>query len=112
MEAGLELSAQIGQRVQTNRKLNKLTREKLAEMAEISVSFLQQIENGQKSMTTTTLFKVCSALNISADYLLFGREAVTADNISRAILEAKPEDRKYLESLLVATAEILTEKKP
>ena len=44
--------------------------------------------------------------------LLFGREAVTADNISRAILEAKPEDRKYLESLLVATAEILTEKKP
>ena len=112
MSESLDLAAEIGLRVRNNRTLLKLSREKLAEDADISLSFLADIEHGRKNMTTVTLYGLCKALHVSADYLLFGREAVTADNISRAILDAKPEDRKYLESLLVATAEILTEKKP
>ena len=106
MSESLDLAAEIGLRVRNNRTLLKLSREKLAEEADISLSFLADIEHGRKNMTTVTLYGLCKALHVSADYLLFGREAVTADN------DAKPEDRKYLESLLVATAEILTEKKP
>ncbi len=98
--------AVIGKRIRENRELLKLTREAFAEKADLSVSFIQQIENGDKTMKITSLCKVCKALGVSADYLLFGREAVVADNLSRAFLHIAPEDRAHLEQLLFTAAEI------
>lgn len=70
----MELSEKIGARVRKVREYYKLTREELAEKSHISPQFLAQIENGQKSMTTNSLFNVTRALNVTSDYLLFGVE--------------------------------------
>ncbi len=101
------LPAAIGKRVRDNRETKGWSRETCAERADVSISFLSDIEHGRKSMTTTSLYKICKALDISADYLLFGREAVEADNISRAIRLASSADRKHLEELLFSVAKIL-----
>lgn len=59
---------EVGNRVFQLRKTLGLTQEKLAELADISVQFLVQIEHGQKTMKIGTLRKLCSALSVSADF--------------------------------------------
>lgn len=63
---------EIGKRIRSLREKYKLSREALAGRSEISVQFLYDIETGKKSMTVTTLSKICTALNASADEIIFG----------------------------------------
>ena len=49
-----------------------MTRERLAELADISVQFLADIEKVKKNMTVTTLRKLSDALSVSTDYLVNG----------------------------------------
>ena len=65
----------IGKRIRSQREKLSLTRDEFAEQAEISPQFLAEIENGTKGMSAETLFKVCDKFNISADYLLLGRQS-------------------------------------
>lgn len=60
------------------RKARGLTRERLAEMADISVQFLADIEKGRKNMTITTLRKLSAALMVSTDHIVNG----TTDAVS------------------------------
>lgn len=70
-----DFNAEVGARVKELRCGQGLTREKLAEAAEISTQFLSDIEFGRKGMGILTLKKLCVALRVSADYIIFGREA-------------------------------------
>lgn len=62
--------ADVGARILQIRKSYGWTREKLAEMADISVQFLADIERGAKNMTVTTLRKLCAALSVSTDFIV------------------------------------------
>lgn len=62
----------IGERIKKQRLLNGYSRETLAEMAGITPRFCYDLELGSKSMSLHTLKKLSTALNVSADYLLFG----------------------------------------
>ena len=64
--------AETGARILQKRKELGMTRERLAEMADISVQFLADIERGAKSMTVSTLRKLCAALNVTTDYIVNG----------------------------------------
>lgn len=66
--------AETGARIWQLRKNQGLTREKLAEMADISVQFLADIEKGRKNMTVTTLRKLSAALLVTTDYIVNGNE--------------------------------------
>ena len=70
------VNSAIGRRLRCRREELALTREKLAECAEISVQFLADIETGRKGMTVQTLRKL--ALHCSADDLVFGAEPEAA----------------------------------
>lgn len=67
-----EKYSDVGDRINILRKQQGLTREKLAEMSDISVQFLADIEKGRKNMTVTTLRKVANALLVSTDYIVNG----------------------------------------
>ncbi|NDO45897.1 helix-turn-helix transcriptional regulator [Clostridium sp. MD294] len=60
----------VGERIREAREKLKLTREQLAELCEMEPSFLAAIENGKKSMTLFYFKKICTALNVSADYIM------------------------------------------
>lgn len=55
------------------------TREKFAELLDVSVSYLAEVERGHTNVSVKTLIKICNVLGLSADYVLFGenREADT-----------------------------------
>lgn len=69
------------------------TREKFAELLDVSVSYLAEVERGRTNVSVKTLIKICKVLGLSADYVLFGenREADTLllEKIHRL-------DKKYL----------------
>ena len=60
----------LGERIKMERLNKKLTQEKLAEMANLSVSFLGQIERGDRKPSLETVVKISNVLDISVDILL------------------------------------------
>lgn len=94
-----QLNAEIGLRIKKLRLERKLTRERLAEQAEISTQFLADIEGGKKGMTTATLYKLCKALCISSDFLLFGTGNNTS-HISEMVKSLPDNQQKNAEDLL------------
>ncbi len=67
-----ELKSTIGKRVRDFRLQNKYTQAQFAEIIDISINFLSEIENGKKGMSQDTICKLCQRFQISADYILFG----------------------------------------
>lgn len=74
------VNREMGQRIRSLREDMGLSREAFAERCDISPSFLSAIETGQKGLTCYTLYKICSQMNVSADYFLFGKSS-SGDNL-------------------------------
>lgn len=74
-ERNPELEA-VGRRVRAARLNRGMTKEALAEAAETSTQFLSQIEKGEQSMTILKFKRLATALGVSSDYLLYGREGM------------------------------------
>lgn len=60
----------IGRKIRYERRRKKLSRNKLAEMTELSTYFIGQIERGQTKMSVETLITIAEHLNLSLDYLI------------------------------------------
>ena len=80
------------------------TREQFAELLEVSVSYMAEVERGRTGVSVKMLIKICGVLGLSADYILFGNErdtdALRLDKIRRI-------DEKYLSLLDTLITELL-----
>ena len=91
-----------------------MTLEKLAEEADTSVQFISQVEKGEQSMTMVKFGKLAKALQVSSDYLLFGREEVE----DRAALAAEflaamnPIERDFVSKTVIRIQGLLEEISP
>lgn len=63
---------ELGKRIKIIRRDQNLTQEMLAEKAGVSQHYIYEIEAGRKAMSIHSFASVTSALDVSADYLLFG----------------------------------------
>lgn len=72
----------MGERIKKQRLLNGYSREKLAEMADITPRFCYDLELGLKNMSVNTLCKLSDALHVSVDYILYGVSKNSDDLIS------------------------------
>lgn len=70
-----EFNKVVGGRIRKHREDLGYSRETFAEKAELAVSFVSRIEQGNASFTADSMRKLCYALGVSADYILFGTEA-------------------------------------
>jgi transcriptional regulator with XRE-family HTH domain len=77
----------LGERIRAERKRQGLTQEKLAEMAEISESFMGHIERGGRTLSIETLAKLANVLNMSIEYIVCGEH-----NYQPALLPAEVHD--------------------
>lgn len=102
----------VGKRITKIRKSRGYTREKLSELADVSVQFLAEIEKGNKSMTVTTLRKIAGALLVTTDYIVNGSEntEISADIVSM-LNSLSPENSKQAEKLLTIFIETLNANK-
>ena len=105
----MDLLTDIGKRVRKTREHYGFTRERLAEMANISPQFLVHIENGTKGMTANTICNLARALNVSADYLLFGLEDTDLNRTlaMEALVSLLPEDRMLAERVLQTVLQMI-----
>ena len=74
----------VAKNVKKYRKINNLTQEKLAEAAEVSNTYIANIECGQTWISDKTLEKIANALHIQ-EYMLFipdPKNASTSDSIN------------------------------
>lgn len=81
------------------------TRERFAELLDVSVSYMAMVELGRTNVSLKTLRKICQVLGLSADYLLFGAER-TEDSILMDKLRQL--DKKYLPLVTSLLNELLT----
>lgn len=105
----MDLLIDIGKRVRKTREHYKLTREQLAEMANISPQFLVHIENGTKSMTSNTICNLARALNVSTDYILLGLDDTDLNRTlaTEVLVSMLPEDRVAAERILQAVLQMI-----
>ena len=60
----------LGKRVRIRRTVLELTQEELAERIGVCTSFIGHIERGSRKLSVETLYYLCKALDVSADFLL------------------------------------------
>lgn len=67
-----QFNIDFGRRVRLARDARRA--EEVAEQAGITPQFLSSVERGKKSMTAINVANLARALNVTSDYLLYGRE--------------------------------------
>ena len=75
----INIYKEAGKRILVTRTMRGYTRERLAEMADISPKFLYEIENGKKGFSAIVLYNICQALHVDCDYILTGKEQCRYD---------------------------------
>ncbi len=102
---------EVGIRITELRRKRGYTREKLSELADVSIQFLADIEKGRKSMTIATLRKLASALLVTTDYIVNGTCAQDKNSDIISILDSlSDKNKKQAEKILTAFAEAVNSK--
>ena len=97
----------IGKNVRKYRELKKLTQEKLAEKAGISVSFCANIENGTKGTSVVVLKDLAAALEVSVDALLSDGEVTNRLSNLEVMCKNRPDEFvEKIERLVQSCVEI------
>lgn len=73
----------IGKRIKAARKKRNLTQEKLAELADISIPYLSNIENANTSVGLNVLLSIANALHVSMDELCCDN-LVSSENVYKS----------------------------
>lgn len=92
----------MGERIKKQRLLLGYSREKLAEMVDITPRFCYDIELGLKKISLNTLCRLSDSLQISTDYILFGAEQTNRNYESfLGLIEHCPPDKiDHLEEII------------
>jgi transcriptional regulator with XRE-family HTH domain len=62
----------IGQRIRDEREKFNLSRERFAEILDLSTNYVGQIERGEKTSSLETFVSIADTLHVSLDYLIRG----------------------------------------
>ena len=107
-----KLYQQVGERVRTFRKLAKLTQEKLAEKADLSVHYLSRIETGSATPTLESLERIAIALNAPVGELFRPKEEqrerkALLQQIDRLLNDRNNQELQLLRNLILQIVELL-----
>lgn len=89
---------EIGARIQDRRKQRGYTQEQLADLMNVSKQMVSNLERGNKAIRIDNLVNLSQILDISADYILTGKE-ITGDfqNLAKQLSRLSQRDRKMIE---------------
>lgn len=96
-----ELLKSMGRRICERRKQLRLTQEALSELAHVNPQTISSAELGQKAMRPETILNICSALQISTEYLLRGTIAEEdASILLQKLSVLTPNQYRHLEDIV------------
>ena len=91
----------MGIRFSERRKAMNLTQEKLAEKMGVRLQTISCIELGKKAIRPENLANLCLHLNVSADYILYGkRDENLMNELTTKLSELTPEEYTIVETLV------------
>ena len=108
-----KLYRQIGERVRTYRKLTRLTQERLAEKADLSVHYLSRIETGSATPTLESLERITRALDVPIGELFQFRQGEVQEakallqQIHRLLKHRRSEELRMVRNLIGQFVEVL-----
>lgn len=73
----------IGDRIKQARLNKKITQEKLAEMLDVSTTFLSRVERGCITINVRRLSQICTILGVSESYILDGTNNTSVSYLSK-----------------------------
>ncbi|MEF9921447.1 MAG: helix-turn-helix transcriptional regulator [Christensenellaceae bacterium] len=76
----MQLLSIVAQRIRTERKKLNITMEKLAELSNVSLQTIKDIEYGKRACQIDTLVSIATTLKLSTDYILGFWEYTSATN--------------------------------
>ena len=94
--------SEVGDRIRIEREKFEISREKFAELLNLSPFFVGQIERGERKMSISTLINVSECLHISIDYLIFGEIHKDEESNSLKLLISKcsSKEAKIIEEII------------
>lgn len=96
-----DLLKQIGSRILNRRKQLRMTQEELAEKAGITPQTVSAAELGKKALRPENIIRICSALEVSTDYLLLGKvNSHDHSTLSSKISDLSPTQYRHLEDII------------
>lgn len=97
----------LGHKIKALRKNANMTQEQLAEMCEISTSYIGHIERGSRKLSLETAVKLADCLNVSLDYLFLDSKKDGA--ISKAIESTLNQQSKERQQLFLSLLKVLAD---
>lgn len=88
------LRKEIGLRVRNIRLNMNITKQKMADMLGISGQYLGMIERGEGTLSIDKLKILCDITDLSADYILFGKDSNSTLKLSKELADYSDEEIK------------------
>lgn len=94
----------LGRKIRERRTHKHISQEKLAEMVDISVTYMGAIENARKHPSLTTLVNIANALGTTPDFFLGGNlwhdVSLSQNELGELIQDCTPYERHIIISLV------------
>lgn len=92
---------EMGQRIMVRRKSLRMTQEELAEKLGVSTQMISNLELGKKAIRPDNLARVCSVLELSADFILSGANTRTpVDDVAEKLIQLTPEELQMVSDMI------------
>lgn len=109
-----ETAQKIGRRIYEIRREHNLTREKFAELCDISSQNVYYLENGDTLPSCATLIDICNQFHISPSKLLFDpiekEEAIFDETLLSNFNRLSPQDKNFVINMVNSMIHLLLEK--
>lgn len=86
----------MGKRIKLRRLELKLTQERLAELTNLTDTYIGAIERATSKCSLETIVTIAKTLDLDMNYLLFGITPKNIDSIFSQTLDKLPADKKNL----------------
>ena len=97
---------EMGQRIVVRRKELQYTQEQLAEMMDVSIQMVSNLERGNKAIRIDNLVKLSEILGISTDYILTGKcTDIEKQALSKKINTLSEEDFRLASAIITRLCE-------
>lgn len=104
---------QIGRQIRLARLQKNMTQTRLAEAADLSVSYISHVERGKKRVSLDALVRIAQALEVTLDQLLSGVQpqdrAAYLPELRELLADCTLRERRILRDVTVAVKQRLRE---
>ena len=103
---------EMGRRLREARERLNWSREVLAERADLSVSFIADLELGNTGTRLENFVRLCRLLEVNADYILFGDAGPAVQRVTDLLRDRDEETVRVVEQTVEALLRALDAQRP